>query len=532
MNYGSFFYDYTPHGYCIMWHPGLVWTHVISDALIALAYFSIPIAILYFINKRPDIRFGWIATLFATFILACGLTHVMGIWTLWNGDYGAQALMKAFTALVSVATAIALWPLVPKALAVPSTDQLQRANDDLSALVAERDAALVRLQSEIEERAKAEEALLQAQKIESIGRLTGGIAHDFNNLLQAASGNIELIRTRSGEDDRVSRWVGNAGAAIERGKRLTSQLLSFSRTQKIELEPLATNEVVKGVGEMIRRTIGPQIDLSIRKSVPDIDVLADRTQLEMAILNLAINARDAMPDGGRLELAVQPTTLRGSENDLPAGDYVDIIVSDTGTGIDPEILPNIFEPFFTTKETGQGTGLGLSMVFGMAKQSGGIAFVESTGADGTTITIRLRQAHRDDSEADADAESGASPTQLPKLDVLLVDDEEDVRGTVTDMLEHLGCRVRAVGDGEAAVTEMLSGRFDLTLLDFAMPDRSGARVAAMLRVIRPDLPILFISGYADTDALEQAAGGDYRLLHKPFSDHELAAAIRAVIAEG
>lgn len=530
MNYGSFFYDYTPHGYCIMWHPGLVWTHVISDALIALAYFSIPIAILYFISKRPDIRFGWIATLFATFILACGLTHVMGIWTLWNGDYGAQALMKAFTALVSVATAIALWPLVPKALAVPSTDQLQRANDELSALVAERDAALVRLQSEIEERTKVEEALLQAQKIESIGRLTGGIAHDFNNLLQAASGNIELIRTRSGADDRVSRWVGNAGAAIERGKRLTSQLLSFSRTQKIELERLPTNEVVKGVGEMIGRTIGPQIELAIRKSLPDVDVLADRTQLEMAILNLAINARDAMPDGGRLELAVRPTKVRDSENNLPAGDYVDIVVSDTGAGIDPKILANIFEPFFTTKERGQGTGLGLSMVFGMAKQSGGTAFVESTGEGGTVITIRLRQALGDDAKADADAEAGASPAKLPKLEVLLVDDEDDVRGTVADMLEHLGCSVRAVADGEAAVTEMLSGRFDLALLDFAMPDRSGARVAAMLRVIRPDLPIVFISGYADTEALEQAAGGDYRLLHKPFTDHELAAAIRAELA--
>ncbi|QLC26996.1 response regulator [Parasphingopyxis algicola] len=532
MNYGSFFYDYTPHGYCILWQPELVWTHVVSDALIALAYFSIPIAILYFIRKRPDIRFGWIATLFAAFILACGATHVMGIWTLWNGDYGIQALMKAFTALVSVITAIALWPLVPKALAVPSAAQLQSANDELSALVAERDAALVRLQSEVEERTKAEEALLQAQKIESIGRLTGGIAHDFNNLLQAASGNIELIKTRGGEDERVSRWVGNAGAAIERGKRLTSQLLSFSRTQKIELEPLSAGEVVDEVAEMIRRTIGPQIDLSIRTAPANTGVLADRTQLEMAILNLAINARDAMLEGGRLEVAVRPVELLVSERDLPAGDYVDIIVSDTGTGIDPDILARIFEPFFTTKETGQGTGLGLSMVFGMARQSGGTAFVESTGESGTTITIRLRRSHEDNAEADRDAERVAGPATLPNLEILLVDDEDDVRGAVADMLTHLGCQVIQAADGEAAVTEMLGGRFDLALLDFAMPGRSGGRVAEMLRVIRPDLPIVFISGYADTDALEQAAGGDYRLLHKPFSDHELAAAIRAAMASG
>ncbi|MGP1281557.1 MAG: ATP-binding protein [Parasphingopyxis sp.] len=531
MNYGSFFYEYTPHGYCILWQPELVWTHVISDALIAISYFSIPIAILYFIHRRPDIRFGWIATLFAAFILACGATHVMGIWTLWNGDYGIQALMKAFTALVSVATAIALWPLVPKALAVPSAAQLQSANQELSALVAERDAALVRLQSEIEERTKAEEALLQAQKIESIGRLTGGIAHDFNNLLQAASGNIELMRAR-GDDERVGRWTENAAAAIERGKRLTSQLLAFSRTQKIELESLSASAVVDEVAEMIRRTIGPQTELSISPLPEDAGVLADRTQLEMAILNLAINARDAMPEGGRLRIAVRQARRLKPEYDLPPGDYVDIAVSDTGTGIDPAIVSRIFEPFFTTKDTGQGTGLGLSMVFGMARQSGGTAFVESSDENGTTITIRLRRSGAGDAAADLDAERGAGPARLPRLEVLLVDDEDDVRGTVADMLSHLGCRVVQAADGEAAVTEMLSRPFDIALLDFAMPGRSGARVAEMLRVVRNDLPIVFISGYADTDALEQAVGGDYHLLHKPFTDHELAAAIRAAIAAG
>ncbi len=297
--------DYAPHGYCLLWQPGLIWTHVISDALIAAAYFSIPIALVTFVRRRRDVEFGRMFWLFALFILSCGLTHVMGIWNLWNGDYAAEATIKAITAAASVPTAVLLWPLLPKMLAIPSPSMLQKKNDELAEALAHRDRLLEELRHEAEQRARAEAALLQANKMEAVGQLTGGIAHDFNNLLQAISGNLELIQLAPDKPEKVARWAGNAAQATERGTKLTGQLLTFSRQQRLEARDIEVAPLVEGMTELIRNSVGPTVDLEVEVAEDIGAVRSDPTQLELAILNLAINARDAMPGGGRLTVKAE-----------------------------------------------------------------------------------------------------------------------------------------------------------------------------------------------------------------------------------
>jgi signal transduction histidine kinase len=301
--------ELAPHGYCLLWQPELIWTHVIADALIAAAYFSIPIAILRFVTGRPDIEFSWIFWLFALFIIACGTTHLMAIWTLWNPDYGWEALIKLITAIASVGTAIVLWPLIPRALAIPSPLQLRQANAELSQRVRERDDALDRLKREIEDRQRAEAALAQAQKMDAVGQLTGGIAHDFNNLLAVVIGNLDMIGRKT-DDERTRRLAGNALQAAERGAKVTGQLLAFSRTQRLEVRPTEVRSLVEGLTDLIRQTVGPAVQLDVDVAEAGVAVLADPNQLELALLNLAIKRRDAMPGGGTLRLAARPVDIR------------------------------------------------------------------------------------------------------------------------------------------------------------------------------------------------------------------------------
>src|SRR6185369_3919134 len=224
-----------PHGYCLLWQPELIWTHDISDALIGTAYFSIPVAIAYFLIKRRDVQFGWVVWMFAIFIMACGATHFMSIWTLWRADYGIEAIIKACTALASVSTAVALWPLLPKAIALPSQAQLQSMNEDLRLRIDERDMALAALEKEKTERLATEDMLRQSQKMEAIGQLTGGIAHDFNNLLSIIIAGIERAdRISSVSDERASRSLKAAIDAAEQASTLTHQLLAYSRRQTLQ----------------------------------------------------------------------------------------------------------------------------------------------------------------------------------------------------------------------------------------------------------------------------------------------------------
>ncbi|MDV2982940.1 UNVERIFIED_CONTAM: ATP-binding protein [Methylobacteriaceae bacterium AG10] len=368
----------SPHGICLLWRPELIWTHVVSDSLIAFAYFSIPVGLAYFVSRRRDVVFGWMFWSFAVFITACGATHLMAIWTLWVPDYGLEAAVKLFTGLASIGTAVALWLLMPKALTLPSPTQLRQANEALEARIRERDAALAALEAAIAERQRTEELLRQSQKMEAIGQLTGGVAHDFNNLLNVVLLNLDRVERGLPEEGPLRRQLRDAVKGAERAATMTHKLLAFARRQPLSPVSTDVNAQIASFAEFLRGTIGSRIRLETDLA-PDLPrVSIDPNQLENAILNLAVNARDAMPEGGTLTLATRP---------LPDGDGLAVEVSDTGTGMPPEVEARAFEPFFTTKPLGQGTGLGLSQVFGFAQQSGGNASFVRGDRPGTTVRL-------------------------------------------------------------------------------------------------------------------------------------------------
>ncbi|MEE4348653.1 MAG: ATP-binding protein [Pacificimonas sp.] len=514
---------YAPHGYCLLWRPELVWTHVIADGLTAAAYFSIPVALLVFVRKRKDIEFGYLFWLFALFILACGTTHLFAIWNLWNSDYGWEGAVKAVTAVASVLTAMVIWPMIPRALALPSPSALQLANEQLTASLLDRDAALERLREEIAERKRTEQQLVQAKKIDALGQLTGGIAHDFNNLLQAISSSLELIERAPDRVDRVLKWTGMGRGAAEKAQRLTAQLLTFARDKATVVETIAVTPMIQGMRELLDRTLDPMTDLAIEtESDPLVDV--DRTQLELAVMNLVINARDATGQGGRIVLQSRPVRIDGAA-DLHDGDYVAISVADDGCGMSAEAVSKAFEPFFTTKESGAGTGLGLSMVHGFSSQANGTVRIETEEGVGTVVTILLPKSGSAAS-ADQPIEPGlGADVDLSGLSVLVVDDDDGVRSSMVEALKLFNADVSTAESGSAALESLEKRTVDVVLTDFAMPGMDGAALAEAVRRQYPDIRVLVATGYADFDAIERALGPSGRVLRKPFSLQDLVAAL-------
>lgn len=367
----------SPHGICLLWRPELIWIHAISDTVIGLAYYSIPLALAYFAMKRPDIGFSWVIWCFVAFILACGTTHFLSIWTLWVPDYGIEGLVKAATAIVSVMTAILLWPLLPKVIALPSPAQLRAVNLSLQEGIAQRDAALEALGSEQRQRAKVEAMLAHSQKLEAIGQLTGGVAHDFNNLLTAVLMNLRrLERNVVGDDQR--RAVGNAISAAERGAKLTQQMLAFARKQPLAPEVHALDSVVLDLLPILKDVIGVAADIRLDMPETPTTALVDRSQFETALINLVANARDAAQGDCSITISI-----------ASAGEEVKVAVADKGAGMSPDVLSRAIEPFFTTKPVGAGSGLGLSQVHGFVEQSGGRLAIESESGKGTSITLHL-----------------------------------------------------------------------------------------------------------------------------------------------
>jgi signal transduction histidine kinase len=410
--------------------------------------------------------------------------------------------------------------------------ELRELADTLEVKVTERTrdlaAANDRLQAEMAERERAEARLLQAQKMEAVGQLTGGIAHDFNNLLTAVVGSLDLLLRRT-DDEKLRRLARNALTAGERGAQLTAQLLAFSRRQRLSPTPIQPNDIVQNMGDMLARTIGPQIRVETRLQ-PDLwRALADPTQVEMMILNLAINARDAMPAGGRLTIATgnveaPPAALA---DELAAGEYVLLSVSDTGVGMPTAVLARAFEPFFSTKPPGKGTGLGLSQLYGFAKQSGGTARIESREGEGTTVSVYLPRAT---AAVDAEPVATLTPTAAACVTILLVDDDDDVLEVATAMIEELGYQVVAERSGERALRALGECRFALMVTDVAMPTMSGVQLAAAVRQRCPDLPILFATGYADLEMFGAELAQEM-VLKKPYRIAELATRISAILAE-
>jgi signal transduction histidine kinase len=391
--------------------------------------------------------------------------------------------------------------------------------------------ANARLREEMAARSKAEEALRQSQKMEALGQLTGGIAHDFNNLLQVVHGAFELIRRKPDDTAKVAAWSDNGIAAAERGASLTRQLLAFSRSQKLELRPFVVADLIAEMRDLLERTLGPNIALSFELDHERVPVLSDRTQLELAVLNLAINARDAMPEGGALTISTQIRATGPGDPVLAAGDYVALSVADTGEGMGPEVVERAFDPFFTTKGIGKGTGLGLSQVYGVARQAGGTAQIESAPGRGTTVTLLLRSSSEPAQAATA-AKAEPAPVLAPAAGqtVLVVEDEAPVRALAGEILQLLGYRVLEADSGPAALEVLQAVKPDLMLFDYAMPGMNGAELAGLARQRWPDVPIVFASGHADTAQVEAALGGEAEILRKPFNMETLAQTIARLLA--
>jgi signal transduction histidine kinase/CheY-like chemotaxis protein len=512
-----------PHGFCFFWRPELVWTHVIADALIGLSYMTIPIALMVIILRRRDIPFSWVVWCFAVFILACGMTHFMMIWTLWRPYYGVEALVKVVTAVASVVTAVLLWRLIPLAISLPSPAHLREVNERLALGIVERDSAIADLERERVERQKAEAALVQAQKMEALGQLTGGLAHDFNNLLQAVQGSLELIGRRAADPVTVKRLVEGGLGATQRGAELTSKLLAFARKKQMQTDTFAVGAMIADMREILVRSSGAALDL--RFDLQDnLVVVSDRTQAEVGLLNLVNNARQATPPGGRIVIGARRYEATAGEAGLAPGAYARITVADTGSGMDPEVAGKAFDPFFTTKPVGEGTGLGLSQVYGFATQSGGTARIESAPGLGTTVSLFLPLGAADESRGEGDDALGMSG-RLPSSTILLVDDDDHVRGAASEMLADLGLSVVEASSGPEALDLRLTGPVSVAVLDYAMPDMTGAELAVHLRARWPGLPVIFVTGYSDIGELIDASGARETVLRKPYREAELRKAI-------
>lgn len=406
-----------------------------------------------------------------------------------------------------------------------STRQL---NETLERRIEERTRALhqanVRLLEQIAQRERAEAVLVQSQKMEAIGQLTGTMAHDFNNILASMVGYIHLVQRMAG-DARISALLDKALAAAERGKQLTLRLLAFSRSNDLVTGPTDVRTLLLGMRDWLKQAVESAIALDIAvQEGGELVAVTDANQLELALLNLVLNAKDAMPAGGSIHIDARARTLGEAEGDLPAGAYVVITVADTGVGMPAEVLAKAFDPFFTTKPVGRGTGLGLAQVANVARLSRGGARLASEPGQGTQVSLWLA--------AGSGAALGALAEREMPLNlagrgerILVVDDEPDIRRTMAELLRGNGYEVLSAAEGGAALTAYEDFNPQVVLLDLGLPGMSGIEVARRLRALQPELPVVFVSGHAERELLWTAVPG-VRLLRKPFQSEELYAEVR------
>jgi signal transduction histidine kinase/CheY-like chemotaxis protein len=537
--------DFMPHGMCYLWDPGVLWLSVISDILIALAYYAIPVLLFRFARQRRDIPFKGIFVAFGLFILACGTTHVMGAVTVWHPLYRLEGIIKLITAVASIATFVMLLPMLPTLLTLPSPSALERVNRKLELEIEERRAAegeVRRMNEELEERVarrteerrSLEDQLIQSQKMEAVGRLAGGVAHDFNNLLTVILGYNDLLREQAGNDVEAAEYVQEIQRAAERASALTNQLLTFSRRQVAVLREIDLNQVVRQIDKLLRRIIGEDIELEIHLDPELPHVKVDPSHMDQVIMNLAINSRDAMPEGGRLTIETRPVTLTDEDprrhiGVLP-GRYVMLAVRDTGVGMTAATRARVFEPFFTTKEKGKGTGLGLSIVYGIVKQNHGEILVYSEPGHGTVFKIYLPAIETQSDLTDLEAEP---PKMEPAQEtVLVVEDEEQVRSLARTMLARAGYRVIEAPTGADALRLAAEFRepIHLLLTDVVMPGMNGVDLATQLTAARPSLRVLYMSGYTDNAIVKQSGlSADVPFLQKPFTSAGLHTKVREAL---
>ena len=416
------------------------------------------------------------------------------------------------------------------------TRQLETLNAELERRVAERTAELAEANAElerrVEERTREREAALaqvhEMQKLESLGQLTGGLAHDFNNLLMAILGNLDLLTKKVSDDATAKRLVEGATRSAERGAALTKRMLAFARRQELRPEAVDAPRLIKGMAEMLQRSLGPEIEIGMNFVDHLALIRVDPNQLELALLNLALNARDAMPEGGRLTIAARRETVRTAAQDLAPGDYVCLAVTDSGTGMDEATLKRAAEPFFTTKGIGKGTGLGLSMVHGLAAQSEGATRIISQLGSGTTVELWL--------PVSQDGEPGQSSAAVSSVSaaariccVLLVDDDPLVAASTAATLEDLGHSVLVVSSGAVALNVVRSdAKIDLIVTDYAMPGMTGVELARHIHQVRPNLPVVLATGYAD---LPNVNDPGLPRLAKPYRREELAHMLTTLVGQ-
>src|SRR6266850_2312222 len=420
----------TPHGAYLLWKPELIWLNAISDSLIGGAFFATALFLALLVWRRRDLQFAAAFLAFGIYIMACGVTRLLSVLTLRVPAYGIEGMIKGVVAFMSVGIAAALLLLVlPRIMVMSTRVQLQRALEALEEEVRLRRSAEAMVQRfrEIE---ATESQVRQAQKMEAIGQLTGGVAHDFNNILTVITGTIEILDEAVKDRPHLAQITNMMGAAAARGADLTQHLLAFARRQPLQPRSVDVNALVIEAARLLRPTLGEQVEIESMLAHDSAPALIDPSQLSTAILNLALNARDAMPNGGKLTLETRNVVLdenyAAMSSEVNPGNYVMIAVSDSGMGIPASLLEKVFEPFYTTKDVGKGSGLGLSMVYGFVKQSNGHIRIYSEEGHGTTVKLYLPQAA---GVADAVPAEAAGISEIVSGDesILIVEDDALVR---------------------------------------------------------------------------------------------------------
>jgi signal transduction histidine kinase len=527
-----------PHGACLLWQPELIWLNAISDTLIAGTFFAVTFVLTSFLWRRwHDVMFRGVFWILAIFFAMCGVTRVLSILTLWLPAYGIEALTKGFLALVSLGVTAAVLLMLPRILVLPTRIQLQQAYAALEEETRQRRSAEAMVQRfrEIE---ATESQVRQAQKMEAIGQLTGGVAHDFNNLLTVITGTIEILGDAVKDRPQLAHIANMIGAAAARGADLTQHLLAFARRQPLQPRSTDVNAMVVDVARLLRPTLGEQIEIESMLAHDSAPALIDPSQLSTAILNLALNARDAMPNGGKLTLetknAVLDENYARQNSEVTPGNYIMIAVSDTGEGIPARLLDKVFEPFFTTKEVGKGSGLGLSMVYGFVKQSNGHIKIYSEEGHGTTVKLYLPQAMGVADVADAlPAEAGIVEFERGDKSILIVEDDALVREYVVTQISRLGYDTLAASNAaEALVIINGSEHIDLLFTDVIIPGgMNGRQLAIEALKRRAGLKILYTSGYTENAIVHHGRlDAGVLLLPKPYLSSDLARMIRTALA--
>jgi signal transduction histidine kinase/CheY-like chemotaxis protein len=524
-----------PHGACLLWQPELIWLNAVSDVLIAGAHFTTAFVLGFYVwRRRRDVMFRSVFWALAIFAAVCGVTRLESILTLWVPAYGIEAVTKGVLAPVSVAVAAAMLLMRPRLLVLPTRIQLQQAYAALEEEVRQRRKAeaMVKRFQEIE----ANEAQVrQAQKMEAIGQLTGGVAHDFNNILTVITGTIEILGEAVKDRPHLAQITAMINAAASRGADLTQHLLAFARQQPLQPRSTDVNALVVDAARLLRPTLGEQIEIDSMLAHDSAPALIDPSQLSTAILNLALNARDAMPNGGKLTLetknAVLDENYAAMNSEVKPGNYVMIAVSDTGEGIPGTLLDKVFEPFFTTKDVGKGSGLGLSMVYGFVKQSNGHIKIYSEEGHGTSVKLYLPQAA---GVADAPAtETGISGCEHGDESILIVEDDALVREYVVTQISRFGYRTLAASNAAEGLA-MISGaeRIDLLFTDVIIPGgMNGRQLATEALKRRPGLKVLYTSGYTENAIVHHGRlDAGVLLLPKPYVSSDLARMIRTALA--